>query len=143
MDRTALQSWTSRHKTARALALRARIVLACAEPSTTNRAVAAALGVSPLTVAKWRRRFAEDGHRRRAPLTTAARQFFRRVVKIPAPRMRSDTCAVGGPQPMPRGLCPRKAHAFVGCRRTRALAADGLKNASTPRSRKDASRFML
>ncbi|WP_377704117.1 helix-turn-helix domain-containing protein, partial [Paracidovorax citrulli] len=43
------------------MALRARIVLACAEPSTTNRAVAAALGVSPLTVAKWRRRFAEMG----------------------------------------------------------------------------------
>ncbi|WP_434802201.1 helix-turn-helix domain-containing protein [Paracidovorax citrulli] len=41
--------------------MRARIVLACAEPSTTNRAVAAALGVSPLTVAKWRRRFAEMG----------------------------------------------------------------------------------
>lgn len=61
VDRTALQSWTRRLKTAQALALRARIVLACAEPATTNREVAAALGDSPLTVAKWRRRFAEMG----------------------------------------------------------------------------------
>jgi transposase-like protein len=43
------------------LALRARIVLACAEPGTTNLAVAARLGISNLTVGKWRRRFAERG----------------------------------------------------------------------------------
>ncbi|WP_053844942.1 IS630 family transposase [Paracidovorax avenae] len=60
-DRTALQSWTRRRKTAQALALRARIVLACAEPAATNRAIAKALNVSALTVAKWRRRFAEMG----------------------------------------------------------------------------------
>jgi len=60
-DRAALEGWTRRRKTAQALALRARIVLACAEPGTTNGAVAQALGVSRQTVATWRKRFAERG----------------------------------------------------------------------------------
>jgi transposase len=42
-------------------AVRARIVLACAEPGAANAQVAAALGVSSLTVGKWRRQFAEAG----------------------------------------------------------------------------------
>ncbi|WP_425296694.1 helix-turn-helix domain-containing protein [Nocardia abscessus] len=37
-------------------ALRCRIVLACAEPGAANAHVAAAAGVTPMTVAKWRRR---------------------------------------------------------------------------------------
>jgi transposase len=41
--------------------LRARIVLACAEPEARNEQVAATLGVSALTVAKWRQGFAEAG----------------------------------------------------------------------------------
>jgi len=60
-DRVTLQSWTRRRSTAQGLALRARIVLECAEPGTTNLAVAAHLGISNLTVGKWRRRFAEHG----------------------------------------------------------------------------------
>src|SRR5262249_60661616 len=44
-----------------AYALRCRIVLACAEPGAMNSHVAAELGVSVPTVAKWRR-----GWRRRA-----------------------------------------------------------------------------
>ena len=43
-DRTVLQNWARRRKTAQALALRARIVLTCAEPAATNTAVAAELG---------------------------------------------------------------------------------------------------
>jgi transposase len=43
------------------VAARARIVLACAEPGAANAQVAAALGVSALTVGKWRRQFAEAG----------------------------------------------------------------------------------
>jgi transposase len=39
------------------LALRSRIVLACAAPGATNKQVAADLGVSPNTVNKWRARF--------------------------------------------------------------------------------------
>ena len=60
-DRATLESWTRRRKTAQALALRARIVLACTEAGATNGAVAHALGVSRPTVATWRRRFAERG----------------------------------------------------------------------------------
>ena len=45
--------------TAQAMALRARIVLACAG-GTQNKAVAARLGVCQPTVGKWRARFAEQ-----------------------------------------------------------------------------------
>src|SRR5919199_3079652 len=58
-DRDLLQGWIRRRKTGQALATRARIVLACAEPGTTNGGVAGRLGVSRATVALWRRRFAE------------------------------------------------------------------------------------
>ena len=60
-DRDLLQGWIRRRKTGQALATRARIVLACAEPGTTNGGVAGRLGVSRATVALWRRRFAERG----------------------------------------------------------------------------------
>jgi len=55
-EREALQGWARRPKTAQALALRARIVLACAE-GESNTAVAAALGLCKPTVGKWRGRF--------------------------------------------------------------------------------------
>ena len=60
-DREVLERWTRRRTTAQALALRARIVLACAEPGATNSGVARALRVSRPTVLTWRRRFAERG----------------------------------------------------------------------------------
>src|SRR5215207_8287122 len=60
-DRARLQGWVRRRKTGQALATRARIVLACAAPGSTNGGVAEALGVSRPTVALWRRRFAERG----------------------------------------------------------------------------------
>jgi len=60
-DQATLNRWTRRRCTAQGLALRARIVLACSEPGTTNLAVAAHLGISNLTVGKWRQRFAEQG----------------------------------------------------------------------------------
>ena len=43
------------------LAVRARIVLACAEPGSVNEQVAAELGVSALTVGRWHRQFAAAG----------------------------------------------------------------------------------
>src|SRR5262245_571191 len=55
-ERTELKALAGRRKTAQALALRARIVLACAEGSQ-NKEVAARLGVIETTVGKWRRRF--------------------------------------------------------------------------------------
>jgi len=61
-DRATLEGWTRRRKTAQALAMRARIVLACAaSPGATNSGVARALGISRPTVALWRRRFAARG----------------------------------------------------------------------------------
>jgi transposase len=60
-DREVLERWTRRRTTAQALASRARIVLACAEPGATNSGVARALRVSRPTVLTWRRRFAERG----------------------------------------------------------------------------------
>jgi transposase len=51
---------TSRRTTSQGLALRARIVLACAE-GRQNKQVARDLGVDPSTVGKWRRRFIEKG----------------------------------------------------------------------------------
>ena len=60
-DRAVLETWARRRKTAQALCLRARIVLACAEPEATNSGVARALGVSRPTVQTWRQRFAQHG----------------------------------------------------------------------------------
>ena len=58
-ERLVLERLTARRKSAQAMAMRARIVLACATGST-NRAVAAKLGVSEAMVGKWRRRFVAD-----------------------------------------------------------------------------------
>jgi transposase len=55
-ERVTLERLVRRRKSAQAMAMRARIVLACAE-GATNRAVAAELGVSEAMVGKWRRRF--------------------------------------------------------------------------------------
>ena len=55
-ERRTLENWARRRKTAQGLALRARIVLACADGGP-NIAVAARLGVSRTTVRKWRDRF--------------------------------------------------------------------------------------
>jgi transposase len=55
-ERQTLERWARRRTSAQALALRARIVLACAE-GATNVVVAERLGIWPQTVAKWRGRF--------------------------------------------------------------------------------------
>ena len=56
-EREQLVRWSRRAKSSQALALRSRIVLACAEPGVTNAQVAAELGVAGNTVSKWRGRF--------------------------------------------------------------------------------------
>jgi transposase len=59
VERDQLQRWARRAKSAQALALRARIILACAEPGATNKQVAADLRVMEHTVARWRGRFVD------------------------------------------------------------------------------------
>jgi len=58
-EREQLMALTLRRKTAQAQALRARIVLACAE-GLDNKTVAARQKVTPQTVCKWRARFVEQ-----------------------------------------------------------------------------------
>ena len=55
-ERQVLQGWARRRKTAQALALRSRIVLACSDGATVS-AVATELGISRATAGKWRSRF--------------------------------------------------------------------------------------
>ena len=58
-EREQLMALTLRRKTAQALALRARIVLGCAE-GADNKTVAARQRVTKQTVGKWRSRFIEQ-----------------------------------------------------------------------------------
>jgi len=81
-ERDMLVRWTRRHSSSQALALRSRIVLACAD-GKTNTAIAAELGCNQVTVAKWRHRFAAErleglGD---APRPGAARQIGDDVVE--------------------------------------------------------------
>jgi len=57
-EREQLTRWSRRAKSSQALALRARIVLACAEGSD-NKSVAVQLGCAAATVGKWRARFVQ------------------------------------------------------------------------------------
>src|SRR3979411_1509611 len=59
VERDTLSRWTRRAKTSQAVAVPARIGVACAEGST-NKDVAARLGIWPQTVTKWRGRFVRD-----------------------------------------------------------------------------------
>ncbi len=60
-DRLTLQSWARRPKTAQALALRARIILAAADSGASNGEIAERLGTNRHTVAKWRGRYVQHG----------------------------------------------------------------------------------
>ena len=58
-ERLTLERLSNRRKSAQAIALRARIVLACAA-GKANREVACELHITEQTVGKWRRRFVEQ-----------------------------------------------------------------------------------
>ena len=86
-ERDVLEGWRCRGKTAQALAMRARIVLDCAQ-GLSNSEVSRHLGVSLPTVGKWRKRFVEqrldglsDEPRPGAPRTIADAQVETVIVK--------------------------------------------------------------
>src|SRR5215207_4222442 len=86
-ERQTLERWARRHSSSKALALRCRIVLACAE-GLSNVEVGARLGVHAATVGKWRGRFAarrleglSDEPRPGVPRTITDEQVERVIVK--------------------------------------------------------------
>src|SRR6516165_2735365 len=58
-ERTYLERQVRRHRVARSLSERCRIILRCAD-GLPSKSVAAELGVHEHTVGKWRRRFLKD-----------------------------------------------------------------------------------
>ena len=86
-ERAELKALASRRKTGQALALRARIVLTCAQGGE-NREIAARLAIDKDTVGKWRRRFIEhridglrDAPRSGAPRTIEDARIEAVIVK--------------------------------------------------------------
>jgi transposase len=76
-ERAILERWSRRHSSSQALALRSKIVLACASGDRTHAQIATELGCNPATVGKWRRRFAAD---RLDGLTDAPRPGAQRTI---------------------------------------------------------------
>ena len=86
-ERETLERWARRHTSAQSLALRCRIVLACADGGHDGE-VAQRLGINRNTVGKWRRRFIErrldglhDEPRPGAPRTISDEDVERVIVK--------------------------------------------------------------
>ena len=93
-ERETLENWSQRRSTSQALALRAKIILACSQPQP-NVGIASQLGISRDTVAKWRSRFIaaglaglQDASRPGAPRRIADLQVgevIRRTLEAPGP----------------------------------------------------------
>src|SRR5919201_1867810 len=86
-ERQTLERWARRHTSSQALALRCRMVLACAE-GLSNVEAGARLGVHAATVGKWRGRFAarrleglSDEPRPGVPRTITDEQVEQVIVK--------------------------------------------------------------
>ena len=125
-ERQKLETWAARPKSTQRLALRARIILACAE-GLDNTDVAARLRVNTVTVGKWRKRFLAD---RLEGLADEPR---------PGTRARSPTRWSSGSSPRPWRRSPRPPPIGApatwprpsACRR-RPSAASGGPSASSP-----------
>jgi transposase len=96
-ERDTLARWARRPSSPQSLALRSKIVLACAE-GKPNLAVAAELGCSPATVGKWRSRFLAlrlkglaDEHRSGVPRTVSDDDVEAVIVKTLTEKPRDAT----------------------------------------------------
>src|SRR5580704_3325537 len=99
-----LQLIGRRPKSAQGMALRANIVLSCAQ-GKTNQAVAQGLGVSMNTVGKWRRRFAAermaglvDAPRSGAPREISDQKVEEVICVLELRLFRNLLCQIGGKQ---------------------------------------------
>jgi transposase-like protein len=122
-ERRTLENWVKRRSTAQGLALRARIVPACAQGGS-NVAVAARLGVSRTTVRKWRTRFLRDrldglpgeprpGVPRTITDTQVEEVVVRTLEEVPAG---CDALAGAGAGPAGRHLAGQRAPHLAGVR---------------------------
>ena len=113
-----LTALTLRRKTAQALALRARIVLACAQ-GTDNKVVASRQRVTPQTVSKWRARFVQD---RLDGLLDAPRSGAPRTIDDARVDAVIAKTLESVPK-QPRTGAPAPWHAKLACRRRRYRAS--------------------
>ncbi len=77
--RETLVRWSRRHSSSQALALRSRIVLACAD-GRPNTKIADELGCDSVAVGRWRHRFAAE-NARTAEVTTPCSTCSRLVAR--------------------------------------------------------------
>ena len=113
-ERQVLEGWARRRKTAQALALRSRIVLACADGASVSE-VAADLGISRATASKWRSRFLEarleglGDEPRPGPPRTITDEQVEKVITTTLDRRRRARTRTGRP-----GRWPGRGHVPVG-----------------------------
>ena len=100
-ENNRLLEWTRRQKTSQALALRARIVLAC-QQDRSNRDIGREVRATAQTVGKWRSRFQRlrldgllDEPRPGVPRTISDEQVERVVAKTEAPHFRRTLDLLG------------------------------------------------
>ena len=127
-EREQLKALTLRRKTAQALALRARIVLACAD-GQDNKVVAARQRVTPQMVSKWRARFVQQ---RLDGLLDAPRSGAPRTIDD----ARVDAVIAKTLESMPRGATPWPARRGF---RRRPSRASGVLSACSRIARRRSS----
>ena len=137
-ERATLLRWARRAKSAQALALRAKIVLACAE-GKDNKEVAAQLRVHQATVGKWRSRFITarlgglaDEDRPGRPLTITDEQVEEVIVATledtPKGATHWSRASMAGKSGLSRSTIGRIWKAF----RLKPHLADGFKVSTDP-----------
>jgi transposase-like protein len=136
-DRAMLESWLRAPTLAQGLALRARVILASADGEGV-RPMARRLGVSPDTVAVWRRCFRSE---ELSGLRTKARAGRpRRITSAKSTRLSARRCASPRRRPIGCAVAGQRGQAVVGqgpshLAEVRAAAAPGGELQVQPRLR--------